>query len=64
VAGRGEAKGEAPGAGAKASLKRASKSRLADPKPGELPLARLKRGGDLRGGPNRCPWQRARRSWG
>ena len=41
---RGEAKGASPGAGAKASLRRAAKSRAADPKPGELPMARLKRG--------------------
>jgi hypothetical protein len=45
----GEAKGATPGAGAKASLKRASsgdaaQSRAVDPKPGELSMTRLKRG--------------------
>jgi hypothetical protein len=39
-----EAKGVTPGAGAKASLNRAVTSRAGDPKPGELPMARLKRG--------------------
>ena len=38
------AKGVTPGAGAKASLKRARWSRAIDPKPGELSMARLKRG--------------------
>jgi hypothetical protein len=41
---RGEAKGATPGAGAKASLNRAGQSRALDPKPGELPMTRLKRG--------------------
>jgi hypothetical protein len=45
----GEAKGATPGAGAKASLKRASgrevaQSQAVDPKPGELSMTRLKRG--------------------
>ena len=38
----GEVKGLRPGAEAKASLKRALKSVVYDPKPGDLPMIRLK----------------------
>ena len=44
VIGASEVKCERHGAGAKASLKRANKFALIDPKPGELPMARVKRG--------------------
>jgi hypothetical protein len=40
----GEVKGLGPGAEAKASLKRAVEFRGADPKPSDLPMARMKRG--------------------
>jgi hypothetical protein len=40
---RGEVKSAKDGAGAKASLNRAFESRAVDPKPGDLPMARLKR---------------------
>jgi hypothetical protein len=40
----GEAKAVTAGAGAKASLNRATQSLAVDPKPGELPMTRLKRG--------------------
>ena len=40
---RGEVKSAKDGAGAKASLNRASESRAVDPKPSDLSMARLKR---------------------
>ena len=42
VAGAGEVKDGKSGAGGKPSLKRALKSGRADPKPGDLPVSRLK----------------------
>ena len=38
----GEVKGLRPGAAGKPSLKRAEKSVSADPKPGDLPMSRMK----------------------
>ena len=39
---RGKVKGVLPGAEGKPSLNRAIESRIQDPKPGELPMGRLK----------------------
>ena len=56
---RGEVKAATAGAGAKRESERATSRVATDPKPGDLPMGRVKRAEHARGGPNPCRLQTA-----
>ena len=57
--GRSEAKAADSRSRSESESDRASELRAIDPKPGDLPLGRVKRAEHARGGPNPCLLQKA-----